>query len=212
MGKKLDAGKRKLIAPKIRWNGTFELTARRFVRANQWRVRHMLPTEEDSMQRAGQVFATCYESYIRGGKVDNPAWFMALFKTSLANKWNTIAESDKRRRETEAEISSTVEEGLMETQSPDSNLGPLSCDLWSLGQDSEVLRAGKALLAAGKETMDIILDAPTEAARARVAGRFFRVRDPFYIRVILAYARAYRERPENAREGYAIFARLIGTP
>lgn len=173
----------------------------------------MLPTVDDGMQRAGEVYATCYESYIRGGKVDNPQWFMAIFQRSLANKWHTIAGMQLLRREMETELEPSVEEGLvLDTPTPDSNLGPLACDLWSLGQDSEIARAGKTLLAAGRETMDIILDAPSEVARQRVAGRFFRVSDPFYIRVIIAYARAYRERPENAREGYAVFQRLINAP
>lgn len=201
---------RKLIAPAVRWNGTFELTARKFVNRHKWRVCHILPTEDDQLQRAAEVYSRVFARYCRTGRIETVRQFMALYLQSLSNEWHDLATADTKLRETETVA--PVEEGLLDSPTPDGNLGPLACDLWSLGQDSEIARAGKALLAAGRDTWDIILDAPSEVARQRVAGRFFRVTDPFYIRVILAYARAYREQPKAAREGYAVFAALILNP
>lgn len=48
----------------------------------------------DLMQEAWIVFALCSRCY--QGKVDNPRWFMALYKTSLLNRMKTIRDGAPR--------------------------------------------------------------------------------------------------------------------
>lgn len=80
----------------VQWTGIFENYARKYVRKNLWRIKAALGSEEDAMQQAALVFARCVRSYEM--RVDNPAWFMSLYKVALMNDFNSFAIVDGRIR------------------------------------------------------------------------------------------------------------------
>ena len=82
--------------PRFEWSGVFENYARKYVKKHLWRVAHILGSEEDAMQEAAVVFYRCRNRY--EGKVDNPAWFMSLFKIALVNEWASISAKDSQMR------------------------------------------------------------------------------------------------------------------
>lgn len=53
---------------------------------------------DDARQEAQIVFLNVKRTY--QGKVDNPAWFMALYKRSLAGHFHDLATRDTRQRHT----------------------------------------------------------------------------------------------------------------
>ena len=70
------------------WKGEIEGFVVKFLSKNMWRVSKMMEYE-DALQESYVVFLGCAEYY--RGKVDNPAWFMALFKRSLFNRFNDFS-------------------------------------------------------------------------------------------------------------------------
>lgn len=78
------------------WGGAFEGYARGYVRRNFWRVRELCGSEEDALQECALIFVRCKNLY--EGKVNNPAWFMALYKKALAMEWITMSAKDSRLR------------------------------------------------------------------------------------------------------------------
>ncbi len=91
------AQRKKYFPPLPAWGGPFEKWARNYVNKNHWRAAHVFGSEEDSLQECAAVFARCLRTY--QGKVDNPAWFMSLFKISVINEWNTVSIKDAHQRE-----------------------------------------------------------------------------------------------------------------
>lgn len=86
------AGNRVSFAP--HWDGEIEGYAKRWVAQHHWRVRRLCAEREDSLAECMVVFAKVARVY--AGKVDNPRWFMALFKKALANYWIQLARHDTR--------------------------------------------------------------------------------------------------------------------
>jgi hypothetical protein len=76
------------------WRGVFENYARQFAHDNHWRVRNIVGGLDDAVQECAVVFCHCCKLY--GDAVDNPAWFMALFKRSLANRFVSLARAEER--------------------------------------------------------------------------------------------------------------------
>lgn len=56
------------------------------------------------MQECGVVFAKCCLRY--GDRVNNPAWFMALYMRAVMNTWNSMARRDEGERNAVAHTSS----------------------------------------------------------------------------------------------------------
>jgi hypothetical protein len=86
--------KEPLIVP---WAGVFVGYARQWVARNHWRVAAELGDTNDSLQECGLIFARCLRKYEY--RVDNAAWFMALYKRALYGSWNTYARKATRYRE-----------------------------------------------------------------------------------------------------------------
>lgn len=81
---------------RFEWRGAFEGWSRNWVHRNFWRVRELFGSEDDALQECALIFVRCCRAY--EGKVDNPAWLMALFKRAVANDWHTFAQKDGRFR------------------------------------------------------------------------------------------------------------------
>jgi hypothetical protein len=77
---------------KPEWKGVFESYSKAWTAKQFWRVQHVLGSHEDSLQECAMVWSKCAATYT--GKVDNPAWFMALFKVALARHWHSLACQD----------------------------------------------------------------------------------------------------------------------
>jgi hypothetical protein len=86
--------------PRFDWGGAFEGWARGFVKRNLWRVDKLLGDEEDAIQECALVFVRCKNKY--EGRIDNPAWMMALFKSAVAHHWHVIASKNDPAKEMQA--------------------------------------------------------------------------------------------------------------
>lgn len=92
----------------VEWPGVFENYSRKWVNWQHWRVAATLGSKEDALQECALIFVRCFNHYC--WTVDNPAWFMSLFKLALVNDWNTLAAKDGKFRSTEPpEMSERVE-------------------------------------------------------------------------------------------------------
>lgn len=87
---------RKFLMPQ--WDGVFEGWSRKWVRRNFWRVRVYFMDPEDAVQECALIFSRCLATY-RDSRVSNLRWFMALYKVSVSNAWNSYAKRDSRIRE-----------------------------------------------------------------------------------------------------------------
>lgn len=63
---------------------------------NLWKVRHALGDFDDGLQQCALVFVRCNTRYEK--QVNDPAWFMALFKRAVQNEFITLANKDSRLR------------------------------------------------------------------------------------------------------------------
>jgi hypothetical protein len=88
---------RKKIRLVPHWTGVFEQWSHQWVIKNYWRVKHVHGSHEDSLQEAAVVFARCVKAY--SGRVDNPAWFMALYKRAVINEWHRHSVRDTKVRD-----------------------------------------------------------------------------------------------------------------
>ena len=77
------------------WEGEHEGYATNYMAKHHWRIRSTVPWQ-DAMQEAAYVFMRCKRRY--AATVTEPAHFMALFKTSLANRVNDLANENTERR------------------------------------------------------------------------------------------------------------------
>lgn len=77
------------------WEGAFEGYTAKYINANLWRVARTCDFE-DAMQEARIVFLRCARKY--ADKVDNAAWFMAVYKRSLAGRFADLSTNDTRYR------------------------------------------------------------------------------------------------------------------
>lgn len=80
----------------VQWQGPFENYARKWISKHHWRVAATLGDREDALQECAMIFVRCLNHYRH--RVDNPAWFMALYKIALVNDWNTLAARDGKAR------------------------------------------------------------------------------------------------------------------
>src|SRR3990172_2640325 len=77
------------------WEGGLEAYTSRYVRANLWRMTRTCDYD-DAMQEARIVFLRCARQY--KPQLDNAAWFMGVYKRSLAGRFADIATKDTRYR------------------------------------------------------------------------------------------------------------------
>lgn len=77
------------------WEGVFKAYTRSFIRRNMWRLSRTCD-EDDAMQEARIVFLRCARQY--KGVIDNDAWFMGIYKRSLAGRFADLATADARHR------------------------------------------------------------------------------------------------------------------
>jgi hypothetical protein len=132
------------------WQGPFEAWSRQFVAKNHWRVAALCEFD-DAVQECAVVFARCAKLYY--GKVDNAAWFMALYKAAVVNYFNTLAKKNKKA----AESSKTAPPRYADGEAVDWSSGPL---LALLNQASVELR----------EVLIVIAAAPSELLTLMLAG------------------------------------------
>jgi hypothetical protein len=79
------------------WNETFQRWAKHYVDKHFWRVKHVYITKDDALQECAVVFARCARNYT--GKIDNPAWFMSIYKVAIVNEWNKASLVDQNHRD-----------------------------------------------------------------------------------------------------------------
>lgn len=137
----------------------FEKYATEFSRRNQWRVEATLGSLRDCIQECAYRWVFCRNRY--ANSVNNPAWFMALYKATIVNAFHTYGKKDHYLR--------TI--GL---EPPDVSIeysaGPA---LVALEQASVELHAVLALLAdAPAEVLEMLLDGRSEVVHSRRLLRF----------------------------------------
>jgi hypothetical protein len=118
------------------WPGVFEAYSRQFVHAHFWRVRHTLHTEADAIQECALVWAKCAAAYT--GKVDNGAWFMALYKSSLARHWHSLSSKDSASPEAhrlDLPFTTTEDQDALFGASPDGPCGLLAAQVAGASQE-----------------------------------------------------------------------------
>jgi hypothetical protein len=82
----------------VQWEGPFEGWAHKFVAKNFWRIEPLM-AYEDALQECALLFFHIRNHY--RDKVDNPAWLMSLYKTSVNNyfKGTSLKATAKRLHE-----------------------------------------------------------------------------------------------------------------
>ena len=88
------------------WSGVFEAYARTYARRHHWRVSRICDDYEDAVQHCAVVFCHLAKLY---PLVDEPAWFMALYKKALTNAFNQLARVNKQR----AALAAAIDDGLL---------------------------------------------------------------------------------------------------
>jgi hypothetical protein len=135
-----------------RFKGSVEGFVVNFVAKNIWRVSKLVDREE-LMQDARTLFYECYDRYILLGNVDNPAWFMSLYKTSFINHFNAISNKVSKLKLVNnfSELSTDEKEFSLEENSydVDYNLGELMV---------KIIEAPPQI----KEVLSALLDTPLE--------------------------------------------------
>ena len=126
--------------------GPHEAWARGFVKTNQWRVDRLL-TYEEAVQECALIYVRCCRFY--EGKVDNPKWFMALFKRAVERGFHTFSLLNNRQ------IELCAEDAITRPQIDFSD-GPLYAALSKASDElKDVLRV---LATAPSELMYLMLD------------------------------------------------------
>lgn len=80
---------------RVQWRGSFEGYARNFVKKQLWRIEPLMEYA-DAVQECALLFVKLKSKY--ADKVDNPKWLMALFKTAIRNRWNSLSNDATKRR------------------------------------------------------------------------------------------------------------------
>lgn len=195
------------VRPRIhyrpRWEGPFENYARAFSKRNHWRVKHIHPTEEDAVQECGIVFTKCVNRYF--GTVNNPAWFMGLYKVALMNQFNVFAVKDGQRRSVEQDAPADSE--WQAQVSVDHNLGPLGHELRAY--KDEIREVLTVLANAPRDAIASIMGARSEVGLGRRIRTFTGVTDPFPRRVVAAYCQLRLEAPQAAMAALEDLQRIL---
>jgi hypothetical protein len=75
---------------------------------NAWRVRHLYDNDE-ALQECALIFVKCRNKYAQayGGRIDNPKWFMSMFKLWVRCDFDTFALRDRRVRDAQSNYEGT---------------------------------------------------------------------------------------------------------
>ena len=143
------ADRPQLVKFRPEWeNSVFKKWASSYIHKNSWRIRNFFDEEEALQECGALVFAKCLHEYKY--TVDNPKWFMALFKTSVINQVNKYAIKSSKEREA---ISSYREIKKINTEYSEGSLYSI------LTSASEELQSVLKVVAnAPSEFLDILLD------------------------------------------------------
>lgn len=141
------------------WEGVFEGYTAKYLRANLWRVSRTCDME-DAMQEARIVFLRCSCKY--KDSVDNAAWFMSIYKRSLAARFSDLSTKDTRYRQVAVlhNVQEDEEGGalpLQDTVGEVANAGELCVALRQA--PSEVVEVLTLLLGAPAELLELAADA-----------------------------------------------------
>lgn len=118
---------------------------------------------DDAVQTCAEVFARCLRYSERcGGRIDSPKWFMAIFKRSVANEFNTLAAVCGRTREAEA---SYAAEEAGRGAGTDYNLGPLYAAL--AGASEELRQVVRAVAVAPAELLELMQQGADDTSWSR---------------------------------------------
>jgi hypothetical protein len=147
------------------WRGPFEGWAKRWVAENYWRVQNHVGSPEDALQECALIFTYCIKYY--GETVDNPAWFMALFKISVQRRWCSYSLCDHRRRDGVDTLANEMENAIEQ----DDGYAVAAADLNSQ-ISGELRHFVDILLNAPREVFEIIMENKRKANRrlCRFAG------------------------------------------
>jgi hypothetical protein len=193
----------------FQWTGAYENWAKAWVRRHFWQVETTFVTQQDAVQQCAVVFSRCLQRY--GDKVDNEAWFMALFKRAVIHHWITHSRRASNRRPiwfpegTKVHPSQRFNrEPLLKPCSPadDATL----VEIWESA--SPELQKGLELLSgASQRVLDIILDDARSSEQIdRRWKRFAHIRSE---RNIVAELRALLRSPND--NGHLQNARTAGS-
>lgn len=142
------------------WQGSaFEKFARNWVKRYYWQVAEHFGSKEDAMQECGMLFAKVIDRYCQ--TVDNPAWLMSLYKSSVMRAWVFYARkaSDERAHivhEADTQTEYNDEEPIQQqtTHQVDYNEGPLLV-AWQEAS-SELRQVVYTILNAPAELLDMM--------------------------------------------------------
>lgn len=81
------------------WEGSIEAYSKKYIQRNMWKFYYMGYERDDILHEAVIVFCDCRDKYVN--KVTEPAHFMALFKTSIHNRFLEIASESIAKKEFE---------------------------------------------------------------------------------------------------------------
>lgn len=118
------------------------------MKQNFWRVRHVLGDQEDAMSECAVQWCECRKRY--GAHVDNPAWFMHLYKMCVMSRFTDLANKNTRRIDvvTACDMGESQFDGLPDSQA----LEQLDLSIKLQTVSSEL-----------KEVLTILFNAPREA-------------------------------------------------
>jgi len=131
------------------WEGVFEAYTASFIRKNLWRLSRTCDAD-DAMQEARIVFLRCARKY--KDAVDNAAWFMALYKQSLAARFADLATCDTRYRSTGELMCDVVSDADGVVPEP----------VGSLANEGELSLMVSQAPSEVREVLALMLGAPTE--------------------------------------------------
>ena len=158
----------------VQWKGVFENYARSWVSKNFWKVREQFGSQEDALAECALIFTRCLRRYERS--VDNPAWFMAIFKRAIANAWTTYAAKSTQQRGLIVHARDEDDEAVRDNAGPaEDSQGFL---LALLGEASEELRQVLSILAtAPAEALSILFCSTDNTVLNRVWKRWAGISD-----------------------------------
>lgn len=131
------------------WSGPFKAYTEKYLHKNLWRVSRTCDFD-DAMQEARIVFLDCSRRYAH---VDNPAWFMSLYKRSLAGRLADLSTADTRYRSTSGALMCDV---LAEDAEHDIEA------VGELANEGELMTALRQAPAEVQTVLSFLLNAPSE--------------------------------------------------
>lgn len=144
---------------RFEWQGVYENWAKAWVHKNFWRVEHRFGTKDDALQQCAMVFAKCLQRY--ADVVDNPRWFMALFKRAVIHHWTHHSKLNSQQRQLALPEESIPETGQTHNGAPmlpnSPNENQALVNIWE-SASPELQQGLRLLLTTGQKVLDAICD------------------------------------------------------